>query len=146
MCTRKSHEREILIEFTWCEGAKIMNKAHLMSSFVYYKEKCLSDIGEPAVSSYERETFKQRFDLNCSDHITTTQGRIKISGFFTCITSQLIYCISCHKRPGVVYIRETGIDLATIFGSTGWTSLRRKWPCPFCGNGPPAGGHVSSRD
>ena len=80
--SRKSREREILVDSNRCEGAKIMNKAHLLVSFVYYKEKCLSDIGEPAVRNYERESFKQRFDRNCSDHITTTQGQIKISGFF----------------------------------------------------------------
>ena len=95
---------------------------HPVSSFVYYKEKCLSDIGEPAVRSYERESFKRRFDLNCSDRITTTQGRIKISGFFTCITSQLIYCISCHKCPGVVYIGETGRSLSDHF----WLDVIKK--------------------
>ena len=46
--------------------------------------------------------------VNSSDRITTTQGLIKISGLFTCITSQLIYCISCRKCPGVVYIGKTG--------------------------------------
>ena len=40
--------------------------------------------------------------INSSDRITTTQGQIKISGFFTCISSQLIYCVSCRKCPGVV--------------------------------------------
>ena len=37
VCARKSREGEIPIEFTLHEGAKIMNKAHLLaSSFVLF--------------------------------------------------------------------------------------------------------------
>ena len=53
--------------------------------------------------------------INSSDRITTTQGQIKISGFFTCITSQLVYCVSCRKCPGVVNIGETGRRLGDRF-------------------------------
>ena len=54
--------------------------------------------------------------INSSDRITITQGQIKISGFFTCITSQLIYCISCRKCPGVVCLSgETGRRLGDRF-------------------------------
>ena len=53
--------------------------------------------------------------INSSDRITTTQGQIKISGFFTCISSQLIYSVSRRKCPGVVYIGETGRGLGDRF-------------------------------
>ena len=53
--------------------------------------------------------------INSSDRITTTQGQIKISGFFTCISSKLICCISRRKCPGVVYIWETGRRLGDRF-------------------------------
>ena len=53
--------------------------------------------------------------INSPDRITTTQRQIKISGVFTCITSQLIYWISCRRCPRVVYIGETGRRLGDRF-------------------------------
>ena len=50
------------------------------------------------------------------------KGGSKSQGFFTCITSQLIYCISCHKCPGVVYIGETGRSLSDHF----WLDVIKK--------------------
>ena len=66
-------------------------------------------------SPCHRRDFRTCSFINSPDRITTTQGQIKISGFFTCITSQLIYWISCRRCPGVVYIGETGRRLGDRF-------------------------------
>ena len=68
--------------------------------------------------------------INSSDRITTTQGQIKISGFFTCISGQLIYCISCRKCPGVVYIGETGRRLGDRFREHRLDVIKKKVALP----------------
>ena len=68
--------------------------------------------------------------INSSDRITTTQGQIKISGFFTCITSQLVYCISCRKCRGVVYIGETGRRLGARFREHRLDVIKKKVALP----------------
>ena len=42
-------------------------------------------------------------------------GHIKITGHFSCISENIIYCISCRKCPKAVYIGETGCRLADRF-------------------------------
>ena len=79
--------------------------------------------------------------INSSDHITTTQGQIKTSGFFTCITSQLIYCISCRKCPRVVYIGETGCRLDDRFREHRLDVINSAGSRPWDNRGP---GHPDS--
>ena len=68
--------------------------------------------------------------IHSSDRITTTQGQIKISGFFACISSQLIYCISRRKCPGVVYIGETGRRLGDRFRKHRLDVIKKKLALP----------------
>ena len=71
---------------------------------------------------YERNCGEQFWNTSSSLQIFRSrrnwpysQGRSKSQGFFTCITSQLIYCISFRKCPGVVYIGKTGRGLGDRF-------------------------------
>ena len=68
--------------------------------------------------------------INSSERITTTQGQIKISRFFTSITSQLIFCLSRRKCPGVVYIRETGRILSDRFREHRLDVIKKKVALP----------------
>ena len=86
-----------------------MNKEHLASSFVFF-EQISSNHGY--LSHVTAGTVPSLIPLTA---LPLHKGRSKSQGFFTCITSQLIYCILCRKCPGVVYIGETGRRLGDRF-------------------------------
>ena len=58
------------------------------------------------------------------------KGRSKSRGFFTCISSQLIYGISCRKCPGVVYIGKTGRSLSDRFREHRLDVIKKKVALP----------------
>ena len=86
-----------------------MNKAHLASSFVFF-EQTSSNHGY--LSHVTAGPVPSLIPLTA---LPLHKGRSKSQVFFTCITSQLIYCILCRKCPGVVYIGETGRRLGDRF-------------------------------
>ena len=47
--------------------------------------------------------------------ITTPKGHVNITGHFTCITDNVVYCLTCDKCPSTVYIGETGRRMADRF-------------------------------
>ena len=47
--------------------------------------------------------------------ITTLKGHVNITGHFSCITENVVYCLSCSKCLSTVYIEETGRRLADRF-------------------------------
>ena len=47
--------------------------------------------------------------------IITLKGHVNITGHFSCITENVVYCLSCSKCPSTVYIEETGRRLADRF-------------------------------
>ena len=53
--------------------------------------------------------------VNSSSTITTPKGHVYITGHFSCITENVVYCLSCTKCPSIVYIGETGRRLADRF-------------------------------
>ena len=53
--------------------------------------------------------------VNSSSTITTPKGHVNITGHFSCITYNVVYCLSCTKCPSTVYIGETGRRLADRF-------------------------------
>ena len=53
--------------------------------------------------------------VNSSSTITTPKGHVNITGHFSCITYNVVYCLSCSKCPSIVYIGETGRRLADRF-------------------------------
>ena len=57
--------------------------------------------------------------VNSSSTITTPKGHVYITGHFSCITEHVVYCLSCTKRPLIVYIGETGRRLADSFRERG---------------------------
>ena len=65
-------------------------------------------------------------------------GHIKITGHFTCISENIIYCISCRKCPKAVYIRETGRRMADRFREHRLDVLHNKGDLPVAQhfNGP----------
>ena len=50
-----------------------------------------------------------------STSIPAPGGHMKITGYFTYISENMIYCISCRKYPRAVYIGKTGRRLADRF-------------------------------
>ena len=65
-------------------------------------------------------------------------GHIKITGHFTCISENIIYCISRRKCPKAVYIGETGRRLAGRFREHRLDVLHNKGDLPVAQrfNGP----------
>ena len=53
--------------------------------------------------------------VNSSSTITTPKGHVNITGHFSCITENAVYCLSCTKCLSAVYIGETGRRLADPF-------------------------------
>ena len=53
--------------------------------------------------------------INQSTSLLTPGELIKITGHFTCITENIISCISCRKCSETVYIGDTGRRLADRF-------------------------------
>ena len=53
--------------------------------------------------------------VNSSSTITTPKGHVNITGHFSCITENVVYCLSCTKCLSAVYIGETGRRLADPF-------------------------------
>ena len=53
--------------------------------------------------------------VNSSSIIKRLKGHVKITGHFSCITENVVYCVSCTKCPSTVYIGETGRRLADLF-------------------------------
>ena len=53
--------------------------------------------------------------VNSSSTITTPKGHVYITGHFSCITENVVYCLLCTKCPSIVYIGETGRRLANRF-------------------------------
>ena len=54
-------------------------------------------------------------NVNSSSTITTPKGMFYITGHFSCITEQVVHCLSCTKCPSIVSIWETGCRLADRF-------------------------------
>ena len=46
---------------------------------------------------------------------TTPKGHVNIWGHFSCITDNVVYCLTCIKCSSTVYIGETGRRLADRF-------------------------------
>ena len=63
---------------------------------------------------------------------------MKITGHFTCISENIVYCISCRKCPKAVYIGETGRRLADRFREHRLDVLHNKGDLPVAQhfNGP----------
>ena len=53
--------------------------------------------------------------VNSSSTIITPKGHVNITGHFSCITDNVVYCLTCVKCPSTVYILETGRRLADRF-------------------------------
>ena len=56
---------------------------------------------------------------------------MKITGHFTCTSDNVIYCISCRKCPGTVYIGETECRLADRFRELRFDVLPKKGGLPI---------------
>ena len=54
-------------------------------------------------------------NVNSSSTITTPKGMFYITGHFSCITEQVVHCLSYTKCPSIVSIWETGCRLADRF-------------------------------
>ena len=53
--------------------------------------------------------------VNSSSIITKSKGHVDITVHFSCITENVVYCLSYNKCPSTVYIGETGRRLADHF-------------------------------
>ena len=53
--------------------------------------------------------------FNSSSTITTPKGHVNITGHFSCITENVVYCLSWTKCPSTLYIGETGRRLTDRF-------------------------------
>ena len=53
--------------------------------------------------------------VNVSPTITTPKGQINVTGHYSCITDNVVYCLTCTKCPSTVYIGDTGRRLADWF-------------------------------
>ena len=73
-----------------------------------------------------------------STSIPAPGGHIKITGHFTCISENIIHCISCRKCPKAVYIGEKGRRLADRFREHRLDVLHNKGDLPVAQhfNGP----------
>ena len=66
-----------------------------------------------------------------STSLSSPGGQIKITRNFTCASDNVIYCISCRKCPGTVYIGETGRRLADRFREHPLDVLHKKSDLPI---------------
>ena len=53
--------------------------------------------------------------VNLSPTITTPKGQINVTGNYSCVTDNVVYCLTCTKCPSTVDIGETGRRLADRF-------------------------------
>ena len=69
----------------------------------------------PGTFACNRTVYRTCPHVNSSSTITTPKEHVYITGHFSCITEQVVYCLSCTKSPSIVYIGETGRRLADRF-------------------------------
>ena len=53
--------------------------------------------------------------VNLSPTITTPKRQINVTGHYSCITDNVVYCLTCTKCPSIVYIGVTGRRFADRF-------------------------------
>ena len=58
---------------------------------------------------YNRTVCRTCPHVNSSSTIITPKGHVNITGHFSCITDNVVYCLTCAKCPSTVYIGETGL-------------------------------------
>ena len=69
----------------------------------------------PGTFPCNRTSCRTCSHVNSSSTITTPKGHVNITGHFSCITENVVYCLSCTKCLSAVYIGETGRRLADPF-------------------------------